>query len=152
MKASSFAILSLSLFLLAAVPAVASETEGATGSTGKALVWFVWDGGECGYEADSPVYSVTLFTAVPDGVIGWATEDGRTIELDTRLDPPLTGEVVRIHAVYAEAVPEKTPWYVDFEYQWFVLVVFIIAMAYVIVIRMDLEKVCRDSAKKKRRR
>ncbi len=147
MKASSFAILSLSLFLLAAVPAMASEDGDATEDTEKTLIWFIYREGGCAYEIDSPVHIVTFLGSEPAGVIGWVTEDGREIALGTELDPPLTGNVVKLLAVYAETTPEKTPAFGNnggsMLYLGLGMVIIIAMLAYIIVVRMDLAKVCR---------
>ena len=90
---------------------------------------------------------MTFYGTEPVGVIGWETVDGREIALDTELDPPLTGKVIELHAVYADPTPGGTGMFGGNGGSALCLglgmVIIIAVLAYIIVVRMDLAKVCR---------
>lgn len=146
MKASSFAILSLSLILLAAVPAMVSESEGATDVRvefykhyGDAEpLWF--------YETDGPVTTIYFVPNLPVGADHWEL-NGKKVARETILDEPCYANPVKIYAVYTSTEPDPTPSFGgkggSALYLGLGMVIVIAMLAYIIVVRMDLAKVCR---------
>ncbi len=148
MKASSFAILSLSLFLLAAVPAVASE-DGDSAPDLVRVEFYLQQGDAKPYDIYQYECPMTCFSTLPK--MPWSGYhwelNGEKVVAFQKLDTPIYQSVVKVYAAPDASDPDPTPAFGDnggsMLYLGLGMVIIIAMLAYIIVVRMDLAKVCR---------
>ncbi len=143
--AVAIALVILSLAVLSAVPAMGGDGDGAT----DVRVEFYRHYGDAEpywyYVTDGPVTKITIAPGLPPGADHWEL-NGKEVAENTYLDEPCYSNPVKIYAVYTSSGPSSGSsgdGGASMLYLGLGMVIVIAMLAYIIVVRMDLAKVCR---------